>query len=146
MNKPYTSQMLTDVVAQIFLEKAGLNTPNKAVKVSFMLRVDEESVGYRMLDVLIYAPGDHVQVFFRNRSKTTSIRDKENETGDIVYPGKSYVGKWIQRSFFSEAWKTDGLEDFLLRHENEILCFSRDPFYEIVDPTQDPTFKEYIDT
>lgn len=124
--------MVADVIAQQFSKDVGKfqvkKDDPKALKVSFSARVDYSSEeGYRYIDMVLYAPGNYVQVWVRDRWCVIAQDDLESDDDgeSFVKPGKAYAegaSAWECIGDHDSCWR-DSVRDFLGKRENDIQGF-----------------------
>lgn len=121
--------LLTQAIDDTFMEKVGKFKPGKYARMEFAIPTMENEEGYRHFEIVIYAPGNYVQVWTRETANVISHDDMEyNEADDEMYikKGKDYTKSatpWKKVADHDSAWRS-GLEDVLRKETGRLICFS----------------------
>lgn len=138
--------MLVSVIRQEFLRNPGKyqrqkNAP-RAFKMTFTLTVDcDVEDGYRQLELILYAPGNYVQVWRRETWSVVSEKDlewDENTLESRLRPGASYqdgASPWEKIGDHDSCYP-DSIERCLQEYGQRILCFDSGDWYEVVEPPE----------
>ena len=108
----------------------------QAMLVDFSLRTNYDvEMGYRHLDLLIYAPMNYVQVWIRERWIVIPLEDLEDadDGGTVVKKGKAYIdgkSEWIKIGDHDSCWP-DAVRGIL--SDKRITGFSGlDSWYSVI--------------
>ncbi len=118
----------------------------KAFLVTFGLKARGDEEGYRHLDLLIYASGNYVGVYHRER---WNVIDSDDLTYDpmtdetYIKPGKDYAKGdtgWKICAYHDSAWRDDGVGTVLRGYRHQISTlqtgFGHD-WFKLVRPPED---------
>jgi hypothetical protein len=117
-----------------------------AMKLEFSLAIDyEKEEGYRNVELWLYAEDNYVGVYSRENWNVAPLNSNYDENGDPKY--ESGVSEWQSLSFHDSCWRTDGIDRFIFKHKDRIICLrSLHGWYEKVPMTKEmiKTFREVL--
>ncbi len=129
-----STHLLVKVLSDTFRKEVGKFQESKdgkhqALLVTFSKRLDyDKEDGYRNLDLLVYAPFNYVQVYWRERFDVCPLGLLEGDE-DTYTSGKT---PWVCLADHDSGW-TEGIEQFFREHQSEITGFSGSHFYQVVN-------------
>jgi len=135
--------MVVDVIVQEFM-KLGLKgqagkpeAERRAFHVQFHTRIDyEKEEGYRYIDLILWAPGNYVQVWTRDRWVVIPIEDLEDEDDGGPKPGKDYTegaSEWKLIGDHDSGWR-GSVEKLCSQRQKDIDSFVGGSWYQLVAP------------